>query len=644
MHIAIHPLDGHGCSARLAHYIDGLSAAQGCSSPAALSTSEVPCPFPIPHPESLPRRACPVQTRPRPLRQASIENAQARRTLLPALSGLLRMGAITLEEAQPLLSRLLEPAASSSGRYTLQDLRRECEALGVEEEPVAASSATTSNSPTTATSSTPQAEETDVPAPTRPGYTRIVEAPRSEVSMSSSTTKSAASSAPHKAGGDWRQAQRTIKPGRHAPTLSHAPVLVTEVDDDEDEQAPGRNASAARTMTTSNAATTTSRATQPVAPFAAASGQPDTGKAGQKNRKGGKVGSAKAATSQQQWFALLRGGGELQELKRLAADPAVLNARDGKGREKRGALFHALVHGRKDVVEWLLQPETGYAFEGDAGALLEAACQSIYIVEAEQLKAISSFMDGLGASGKAELSAFFRGRKAVIPGVQKLLDEKILVKSGSSQRVAAAEAGEKPMDSKVDWDLMGNVLISAAEEGNVESLKRLLSAGVPADHANKDGITALICAAQYGNLAIVRELVKAHASVDQQCRSGDTALIFASMRGHREIVLELLQAGAEVDRENKFGVTALMIASRNGHIETMKALSRVGASVDRADMNGASPLTTAISTGRLAVVQALVEAGASVGLRDKDGLTALAHAKDSGHADIAEFLLKAGAS
>lgn len=376
------------------------------------------------------------------------KDEESRRTLLPAL---LRLEAITLDEAQPVLARLLGTAASSSGRYTLQDLQRASRALGVEDEPVAAlaqgSSAPTSTASSASLSSTSStsllvpSEATVTPAP-RPGYTRIVEAP-----VSSGMTGRPVPSTSRKMNSDWQQAQKTIKPGRPAPVLSSAPVVVTAAQEETSAASQGKSAATTSSNATWN---TKNTATQGATPFATASGASaspqDMGKGkpgqaqaspagndgGQKNRKDdtgaskktkGKA-NVKAATPKQQWFALIKDAGALQDLKRLATDPAVLNARDGAGKQQRGGLFHALVAGRSDVVAWLMAPETGYRLEQKVGPLLNAVCEVIDLVGDAQLQAIACFIDSLNTTASAELSTFFKERPALIAGVQNLLKKR----------------------------------------------------------------------------------------------------------------------------------------------------------------------------------------------------------------------------
>jgi serine/threonine-protein phosphatase 6 regulatory ankyrin repeat subunit B len=586
-----------------------------------------------------------------------IENAQARRTLLAALSGLLRMGAIALEEAQPVLSRLLGPAASSSG-WSLQELQRESVALGMEgeavpvvpPEPVAASSTLTATTTSTASTTSTPAQA----AAPRPGYTRIIEAPRAEMFASASTTKTVTTSASSRTVGDWQPPQKTIKPGRQT-ILSSAPVLVAEALSAVHSASITTTTTNASTTTTRNSSTTTSTATQPVVPMAAASdaaalpagkagkhqaasrGKPKSGKAGASNANG------KAATPKQQWFALLKGAGALLELKRLAAVPAVLNAREGEDKRQRGALFHALVHGRKDVVEWLLQPQAGYALEDEAGALLNAVCEAIDLVEDAQLQAIACFIDSLDEAAREEVKTLFSGHMAPSAGVQRLLKDRGLASAEPAQADAAASAGGKGKPGKRERERMQQKLLDAAIQGNVDEVRQQLRAKAPVDQANGKGFTALMAASQKGHLAVVQELLKANATVDQASGEGFTALMLASHNGHLSIVQELLKANATVDHKSENGFTALMIASEEGHLATVKELLKAKANVDQANNAGETALTMTSDKGYLDIVQELLSAKAQVDKATGEGLTALMLASLAGHPAIVQKLLSAAA-
>jgi len=122
------------------------------------------------------------------------------------------------------------------------------------------------------------------------------------------------------------------------------------------------------------------------------------------------------------------------------------------------------------------------------------------------------------------------------------------------------------------------VVQSLAQQGDIETVKALLSGGNPAPVDSRDSV-------------------------------GQTALWGAAFVGDAAMCDLLLGAGACVDGVNGEGVTPLLVAAQEGHLEVCKTLVREGAGVDVADERGATPLFMAAGQGQEEVVRVLVEAG-----------------------------------
>merc|ERR1711936_432829 len=118
-----------------------------------------------------------------------------------------------------------------------------------------------------------------------------------------------------------------------------------------------------------------------------------------------------------------------------------------------------------------------------------------------------------------------------------------------------------------------NSLIEAAQEGNLERVRRLVSDAHAPDvnELGPDDRTPLIFAASFGDPAIVQELVQAGALVDFQDSFGWSPFHWAAYRGNMESVQELVTGGAdtslttEMDRNTKKQYTAWDLASMYGH-------------------------------------------------------------------------------
>ncbi|CAI8042313.1 Ankyrin repeat domain-containing protein 50 [Geodia barretti] len=90
-------------------------------------------------------------------------------------------------------------------------------------------------------------------------------------------------------------------------------------------------------------------------------------------------------------------------------------------------------------------------------------------------------------------------------------------------------------------------LLSAAWDGDKESLDCALGAGVPVDCRISTGWSSLMYASDNGHVEVVERLLQHGATVDMQDKNGWSSLMVASQEGHVEVVDKLLQHGATVD-------------------------------------------------------------------------------------------------
>ena len=95
------------------------------------------------------------------------------------------------------------------------------------------------------------------------------------------------------------------------------------------------------------------------------------------------------------------------------------------------------------------------------------------------------------------------------------------------------------------------IMLAAARDGDVKTLRRLL----------KDGIDGKPCLPDASNVI------------------GQRPLHFASMWGHPDAVSALLDAGADVNIENDDGLTPLFFAVRKGHTQVVQVLLDRGAKI-----------------------------------------------------------------
>ena len=100
-------------------------------------------------------------------------------------------------------------------------------------------------------------------------------------------------------------------------------------------------------------------------------------------------------------------------------------------------------------------------------------------------------------------------------------------------------------------------LHEAAEGGEVEDLKILLTAGYYVDERDDDGMTAINYGAMWNHRDVIEVLHLAGASLDAIDNDGDTATIQAAYNKSPDALEYLLKNSADVNITNKDGITAL---------------------------------------------------------------------------------------
>lgn len=191
-------------------------------------------------------------------------------------------------------------------------------------------------------------------------------------------------------------------------------------------------------------------------------------------------------------------------------------------------------------------------------------------------------------------------------------------------------------------------LLTAAERGEADTVKRLLRTGVNPNPTD-GGWGALTVAAYHGRVSVVR-LVLEHGELPDRRENGIPVLALAANRGRLGAVRELITAGADVNaRSHHNGWTALHYAvapdwtgDDRGFIGIARTLVKAGADPDAMDARGNTPLMhLRCDDYRMGVL--LIGAGAQVNARNQDGWTPLLHALATGRTTNAEYLISKGA-
>jgi cytohesin len=120
-------------------------------------------------------------------------------------------------------------------------------------------------------------------------------------------------------------------------------------------------------------------------------------------------------------------------------------------------------------------------------------------------------------------------------------------------------------------DAGGNTALHvAAENGHIQVVEMLLTAGVDVAAADRWGRTALFRSVDRGHENMVRMLVEAHANVEAADFKGDTPLHRAASKGYVQIVEILLVAHADVHAKDSAGFTPRNFAvNRHGKVAEM---------------------------------------------------------------------------
>ena len=131
---------------------------------------------------------------------------------------------------------------------------------------------------------------------------------------------------------------------------------------------------------------------------------------------------------------------------------------------------------------------------------------------------------------------------------------------------------------------------------------------IPADVRDDGGNTSLMSAALDGQTETVRALLRNGADVNAQNLEGRTALMFAVINLRTATVTTLLQFGADVNVQAHCGCTPLTLAACSGDIRITKALLNSGADAHKVCSPGKTALTVAIEHGYHAIGELLKRA------------------------------------
>jgi ankyrin repeat protein len=188
------------------------------------------------------------------------------------------------------------------------------------------------------------------------------------------------------------------------------------------------------------------------------------------------------------------------------------------------------------------------------------------------------------------------------------------------------------------------VVHQAASEGNLVTLKELISNGKEIDIGDSRGFTPLHWAAAKGHVKAGKILISAGARINATTKLKATPLYYAVEGGHLPFVELLLSRNANVDSAIFNGSSALFVAAENGNVAVTKLLIENGADVNKINKSKQSPLLMAAFFGQTDVGKILLSNGANPNLVDKSRRTPLHAVAAEGFHEFVEILIFNGAN
>jgi len=186
-------------------------------------------------------------------------------------------------------------------------------------------------------------------------------------------------------------------------------------------------------------------------------------------------------------------------------------------------------------------------------------------------------------------------------------------------------------------------LLHAMWKGDRSAVRKSIAQGANVNMPVGDG-TALSAAAQQGDADLCRYLLSQGVDINRKNMQGATPLVIALDYGHPEAAQALIEAGADMNLADANGQTPLILAARLDNTKPLETLLSKGGQINYVITYGSySPLITAIIYRKPANVELLLRAGADPNLAPQGSPSPLARARQTGDQAIIDLLIAQGA-